>query len=191
MDACVWLPLVRAPEVVRFVGTPSIWVEGRSLLADGEIVTTGGAPLYDVLLEARIFNAAGTLVQTIPITPALRMTSPTSSNPFLLQTTLCCDAARAELSVRSWQASNAKAYVNVPVMAVRWTLGAGFAVSVHNEHPVPVYDVMVVVHHTLSQLYMHRFPVLAPGETAIYDNPEGDDPLGFFFRTWAQGQLSP
>jgi hypothetical protein len=50
---------------------------------------------------------------------------------------------------------------------------------------------VVVVHHTLSRLYIHQFPVLAPGETAIYDNREGDDPLGFFFKTWAQGQLSP
>jgi hypothetical protein len=190
-ETCVWLPLVRSQAPVSFVREPSVRMEGQTLFADGEIVAAGPEPLYHVILEARVFDAAGTLVQTVPITPELAMTPPSSSNPFLVQASLCCNAARAELAVRSWRATSATTYVSLPVTTIRWTLGSGFAVSVRNERPVPVHDVIIIVHHTLSQLYIHRVPMLAPGETAIYDNPAGDDPWGFFFRTWAQGRLDP
>jgi hypothetical protein len=122
--------------------------------------------------------------------PVLEMTEPGRVNAIIVSAPVCCDVARVELRLTSWQMSSDRPIVNLPVETLRWTLGSGFAVAIRNNRDVPVHDVRVLVRHTTGT-FAKQFPVIAPGETVIYDNPEGDDFWGFFFEASAQGHPAP
>ena len=187
---CVWLPLIGTASPVTFQSTPYIRINlNRTITIEASLVTTAEVPVYRVRYDALLFNAAESLVQTVPITPMLEITEPGSTNPIAVSITVCCDVKRVELRLASWQMSSDPPLVSLPVEMLRWTLGRGFAVAIRNNHDVPVHDVLVLVRHT-NGTYTKRFPLIAPGEVVIYDNPEGDDFLGFYFRTWAQGYLA-
>lgn len=188
---CVWLPLIGTASPVAFQSAPTIQIDlNRTITIDADLVTTAEAPVYRVRYDALLFDAAERLVQTVPITPMLEMTEPGSTNPIAVSAAVCCDVRRVELRLVSWQMSSDPPLVSLPVETLRWTLGSGFAVAVRNNRDVPVRDVLVLVRHTTGT-YTKRFPLIAPGEVVIYDNPEGDDLWGFFFRTWAQGYVAP
>lgn len=188
---CVWLPLAGKASPVVFQGSPNIQISSnRTITIDAKLVTTAELPVYRVRYNALLFDKAKQLVQTVPITPVLEMTEPGRINLIATTFTACCDVERVELRLVSWQMSSDPSVVSLPVEQLRWTLGSGFAVAVHNNRDVPVRNVVVIVQHTTGT-YFERFAVIAPGEVVIYDNPEGDDYWGFFFRTWAQGHLAP
>jgi hypothetical protein len=184
---CVWLPLVTNPEPVYIRSSSYAKVLGAMLAVEGELATFGSPPVYNVLLEARLLNGEGTLVQTLPITPLLDMTSPTSTNPFFLAAPVCCNATKAELRILSWQDSSPRSYVTLAVTIIDWTSG-GFTVSVHNDNPSPVHNVVVVVRNTAINIYTKRYTVIASNETVVYDDPSAGDSFGLRFQAWAQGQ---
>jgi hypothetical protein len=185
---CLWLPLVPSVPPVRIVSTTS-YLQGNEVQIGGFVDTTIQQPVYDVRLEAHIFDAGGALLQSLPISPTLDATLPGQTNPFYLRADVCCQPKYIDLRLLTWKLSSPRTYVSLPVSVLEWN-STHFKVAVRNNQQVEVRDIVVVVREGTDELYVGRFDALAPGAMLSYEH-DALDPFGFRFTTWAQAYLQP
>ena len=184
---CLWAPFVSTFSPVQIVDQ-TWYPQGNEVEIVGMLETTTQQPVYDVLLQARIFDITGTLLQTIVITPTFDATLPGQSNPFEQNISVCCQPRRTEISLLSWQPSSARTYIALPVTLLEWG-SEHFKVSVQNDQHTTIYHVIIQVNEGGTS-YIQRLDALAPGKIAKYEQ-EAFDPFGFSFFSWAQATLQP
>lgn len=185
-SSCRWLPLVVDPSPLQFADVSSL-VTGNDAILFGTVETSTSQSVYSVSLEADVFDAANHLLQTIPITHALDVVLSGQADPFYIRVTVCCQPARIEPRIRSYQLSSGRSYVTLPVTTDEWT-GSHFKVSVRNDRNVSLHDVVVAVRSTGTDYSVWRFDILRPGETVLIEK-DALDVFGFYFLTWGQAYL--
>ena len=79
---CVSLPLLSKPLPVRVFETERHHSRDEALRVTGEVVTTSDRPVYEVVVEVRVYDRAGHLLGSSRRATALTATLPGQLNPF-------------------------------------------------------------------------------------------------------------
>jgi len=198
---CVYLPLLSKPMPVRVFETKRYLSREGTLRVTGEVVTTSDRPVYEVVVEVRVYDHAGHLLGSKPGVTALTATLPGQLNPFEVVTNVDDDGSIGsyEAIPIHWSLDSEQVYR--PVTAIitgteAMDSGTWVYAEARNDESEPLADVYAVV----WSLYQNDYsPViaqpiaacLAPGETVAFN----EYLYGVYgistIKVAAQGVLSP
>ena len=198
---CVYLPLLSKPLPVRVFETEHHRSCDEALRVTGEVITTSDRPVYEVIVEVRVYDHAGHLLGSKPGVTALTATLPGQLNPFEVVTNVDDDGSIGsyEAIPIHWSLDSEQVYR--PVTAIitgteAMDSGTWVYAEARNDESEPLADVYAVV----WSLYQNDYsPViaqpiaacLAPGETVAFN----EYLYGVYgistIKVAAQGVLSP
>jgi hypothetical protein len=151
--ACVYLPAVFVPPPAQVTSVDFTRDRAGDILVQGEVVNMTASPLYDVVVEARLYDQTNQLIDISSGTTVLSATLPGQVNPFNFYTDLSSHqppfAARVEAQVSGWNQSSVKTYRPATILQVRTEPGLpSVSVTVHadirNDESVPLTNVQVI-----------------------------------------------
>jgi hypothetical protein len=85
---CIYLPAVFVPPPAHVTAVYFTRDRPGNILAQGEVINTTANPLYDVVVEARLYDETNQLIRTISGTTVLSATLPGQVSPFNFDTGL-------------------------------------------------------------------------------------------------------
>jgi hypothetical protein len=115
---CVYLPLLSKPLPVRVFETEHFRSRMETLRVTGEVVTTSDRPVYEVVVEVRVYDHAGGLLGSSRRATALTATLPGQLNPFDVTTNVEDDGSIGSYEAIPIQWSMESELVYRPVAAV-------------------------------------------------------------------------
>jgi hypothetical protein len=138
-------------------------------------VTTGTQPVYDAALTAQFFDAAGQLLTTTIITPALQATLPGQHNRFIYQTSEDPErgAARTGVIISSWRMTSTIDYQPITVVSATGSVSQ-FLGEVHgivrNDQPRALTGIVILseIDGIGSSYKTTTISRLEPGATASF-----------------------
>src|SRR4030067_1730501 len=80
--ACAYLPVVYNPIPVRVSAIEKLVTYEDTFLFLGEVMATIDRPVYEVIVEVKVYDLGGNLLGTCSSSPELAATLPGQSNPF-------------------------------------------------------------------------------------------------------------
>jgi hypothetical protein len=177
----VYLPLVSVPSPpvqIAEAGLTSM-ISGQYFLR-GDVTAIADHPVYDVAIEARLYDDYNNLLTTATGTTVLTATLPGQLNPFNVITTyLRSDSpyvGRWEAEITGWSLDSDRTYLPATVVSIRTEVHAPYFtvvyVEVRNDNTQTVYDVRVVawsLYQCVPIGSQSAAAVLAPGETAFFN----------------------
>jgi len=196
---CVYLPLLSKPMPVRVFETERYNSRFDTLRVTGEVVTTSDRPVYEVVVEVRVYDHAGHLLGSSRRATALTATLPGQLNPFAVTTNVDNDGSIASYEAIPVQWSMESELVYRPLAAVITGTevmynGTWVYAEARNDEIDPLADVNAVVWSLDQNDYSSMSPqpiaaCLAPGETVAFTRFL----YGAYstFKVAAQGVLSP
>lgn len=147
------LPYAPAPPV-EFVNLRFGRDRGGKCRFRGEIGTTSDRPVYEVQIEARVYDELDQLVGVWTGTPVLTATLPGQLNPFEIGTMANCldpdSDKRGEAAITGWELVSPVAYTPLsaeifPKESPPENLVDRVTVRIENDGPVPLEDVEVLI----------------------------------------------
>ena len=174
---CAYLPLVYNPIPVRVSAIQKQVSRADTYLFLGEVMTTTDRPVYEVIVEVRVYDLGGNLLGTCSSSPDLAATLPGQSNPFECGINVPYVSSTYEATPTHWSLESERVYR--PVTAVITDTediplyGTWVYVEARNDESQPLAD----VYEVLWSLHQNDYsPVLAqpiaaclaPGETVAF-----------------------
>ena len=197
--ACAYLPVVYNPIPVRVSAIIKRVTYEDTFRFLGEVLATTDRPVYEVIVEVRVYDLGGGLLGTCSSSPVLAATLPGQSNPFECGINVPYVSSTYEAFPTHWSLESEQVYR--PATAVITGMedmyyGTWVYAEARNDESQPLADVNAVVWSLDQNDYspMDPQPVdacLAPGETVaftrflygVYDIST--------IKVLAQGVLSP
>jgi len=198
--ACAYLPVVYNPIPVRVSAIIKRVTYEDTFRFLGEVMATTDRPVYEVIVEVRVYDLGGNLLGTCSSSPVLAATLPGQSNPFECGINVPYVSSTYEAFPTHWSLESEQVYR--PVTAVITDTedtplyGTWVYVEARNDEIEPLADVHAVVwslHQDWGITPRSIADCLAPGETVAFTE--------FLYGVWgwnvatikvtAQGVLSP
>jgi len=194
---CAYLPVVYNPIPVRVSAIIKRVTYEDTFLFSGEVMATTDRPVYEVIVEVRVYDLGGNLLGTCLSSPVLAATLPGQSNPFECGINIPYVSSTYEAFLSHWSLESVQVYR--PVTAVITDTedtplyGTWVYVEARNDEIEPLADVHAVVWSLYQDWGITPRSIaecLAPGETVAFD----EFVYGAYSNTIkvvAQGVLSP
>ena len=175
---CVYLPLVYNPMPVRVFETERHHSRVETLRVTGEVVTTSDRPVYEVVVEVRVYDRAGHLLGSSRRATALTATLPGQLNLFDVTTNVEDDGSIGsyEAVPIHWSLESEQVYRPVTAIITGFEdmyYGTWVYAEARNDESEPLADVNAVVWSLHQNDYspVSAQPIaacLAPGETVAF-----------------------
>jgi len=175
---CVYLPLLSKPMPVRVFETKRYLSREGTLRVTGEVVTTSDRPVYEVVVEVRVYDHAGHLLGSSRRATALTATLPGQLNPFDVTTNVDDSwlIGSYEAIPIHWSLDSEQVYRSATAVITGAEVdygGTWVYAEARNDESQPLADVNAVVWSLDQNDYspMDPQPVdacLAPGETVAF-----------------------
>jgi hypothetical protein len=169
--ACIYLPAVFVPPPAHVTEVYFTRDRSGNILAQGEVINTTANPLYDVVVEARLYDETNQLIRTVSGTTVLSATLPGQVSPFNFYTGLSIGeppyAARIEASIIEWNESSPQTYRPATVVQVRTEtdipdVSVKVYADIRNDESVSLTNVRVVAWSFPQN--GRNIPVTVPGQ---------------------------
>jgi len=172
--ACAYLPVVYNPIPVRVSAIIKRVTYEDTFLFLGEVMATTDRPVYEVIVEVRVYDLGGNLLGTCSSSPVLAATLPGQSNPFECGINVPYVSSTYEAFPTHWSLESEQVYR--PATAVITGMedmyyGTWVYAEARNDESGPLADVYAVVwslHQDWGITPRSIADCLAPGETVAF-----------------------
>jgi len=173
--ACAYLPVVYNPIPVRVSAIIKRVTYEDTFLFLGEVMATTDRPVYEVIVEVRLYDLGGNLLGTCSSSPVLAATLPGQVYPFECGINVPYVSSTYEAFPTHWSLESEQVYR--PVTAVITGMedipsyGTWVYVEARNDEIEPLADVSAVVwslHQDWGITPRSIADCLAPGETVAF-----------------------
>ena len=172
--ACAYLPVVYNPIPVRVSAIIKRVTYEDTFRFLGEVMATTDRPVYEVIVEVRLYDLGGNLLGTCSSSPDLAATLPGQSNPFECGINVPYVSSKYEAFPTHWSLESEQVYR--PVTAVITGMedmyyGTWVYVEARNDESQSLADVHAVVwslHQDWGITPRLIADCLAPGETVAF-----------------------
>src|SRR3990170_1948441 len=175
--ACAYLPLVYNPIPVRVSAIQKQVSRADTFRFLGEVMTTTDRPVYEVIVEVKVYDLGGNLLGTCSSSPVLAATLPGQSNPFECGINVPYVSSTYEAFPTHWSLESVQVYRPVTAVITETEdtplYGTWVYVEARNDESGPLADVYEVVWSLHQNDYSPVLaqPIaacLAPGETVAF-----------------------